>query len=42
MTANGRGYLPRKGIYDDRVGVARHYIRLYGADSRDHIRFVDK
>jgi len=42
MSANGRGYLPKKGIYEDRVSAARHYIRLYGADWRDHIRFVEK
>jgi hypothetical protein len=32
MSANGGGYLPKKGIYDDRVGATRHYISLYGAD----------
>jgi len=42
MSANDRGYLPKKGIYEDRVGAAPHYIRLYGADGRDHIRFVEK
>jgi hypothetical protein len=42
MSANGRGYLPKKGIYDDRVGAARHYISLYGVNWRDHIRFVEK
>ncbi len=41
MKPNGGGYLPKKGIYDDRVGVARHYIRLYGANWRDHVRFVE-
>jgi len=29
---DGRGYLPKKGIYDDCVGAARHYISLHGAD----------
>jgi hypothetical protein len=41
MRQNGRGYLPKKGIYDDRVGAARHYIGLYGANWRDHVRFVE-
>ncbi len=26
----GGGYLPMKGIFEDRVGGARHYIGLYG------------
>ncbi len=42
MSANGGGYLPKKGIYDDRVGATRHYISLYGADWKDHIRIVEK
>ncbi|CAK9188676.1 unnamed protein product [Sphagnum troendelagicum] len=37
---NGGGYLPKKGIYDDRVGAARHYIGLYGADWRDHVSSI--
>ncbi len=37
---NRGGYLPMKGIYEDRVGGARHYIGLYGADWRDHVRCV--
>ncbi|KAH9569633.1 hypothetical protein CY35_02G000700, partial [Sphagnum magellanicum] len=32
MKPNGGGYLPMKGIYEDRVGAARHYISLYGVD----------
>jgi hypothetical protein len=36
----GGGYLPMKGIYEDRVGGARHYIGLYGDDWRDHVRSV--
>ncbi len=32
MSANDHGYLSKKGIYEDYVGDARHYIRLYGAD----------
>jgi len=32
MSVNNRGYLSKKGIYEDHVGVVRHYIRLYGAD----------
>ncbi len=38
MRPNGRGFLAKKGIYEDRVGAARHYIGLYGADWRDHVR----
>jgi hypothetical protein len=38
---NGRGYLPMKGIYEDRVGGARHYIGLYGADWKDHVYCVE-
>ncbi len=41
MRPNGHGFLPKKGIYDDRVGAARHYIGLYGADWRDHVRSVE-
>jgi hypothetical protein len=41
MRHNGRGYLPKKGIYDDRVGAACHYIGLYGANWKDHVRFVE-
>jgi len=41
MRPNGRGFLPKKGIYDDRVGAACHYIGLYGADWRDHVRFIE-
>jgi len=41
MRHNGCGYLPKKGIYDDRVGAARHYIGLYGANWRYHVRFVE-
>jgi hypothetical protein len=41
MKPNGGGYLPMKGIYEDRVGGARHYIGLYGADWRDHVRCVE-
>jgi hypothetical protein len=39
MRAEGHGYLPKKGIYDDRVGAARHYVGLYGADWRHHVHF---
>jgi hypothetical protein len=38
---NGGGYLPKKGIYDDRVGAARYYIRLYGADWKDHVCSIE-
>jgi hypothetical protein len=38
---NGGGYLPKKGIYDDRVGGGRYYIRLYGADWKDHVRSIE-
>jgi hypothetical protein len=41
MSTNGRGYLPMKGIYEDRVGAAHHYIGLYQAHWRDHVRFVE-
>jgi hypothetical protein len=41
MKPNGGGYLPMKGIYEDRVGAARHYIGLYGVDWRDHVCFVE-
>jgi hypothetical protein len=41
MKPNGHGFLPKKGIYDDRVGAVRHYIGLYGADWRDHVRSVE-
>jgi hypothetical protein len=41
MSTNGRGYLPMKGIYEDRVGAAHHYISLYQAHWRDHVRFVE-
>jgi hypothetical protein len=41
MKPNGGGYLPMKGIFNDRVGVARHYISLYGADWRVHVRSVE-
>jgi hypothetical protein len=40
MRTHGRGYLPKSGIYVDRVGAARHYIGMYGADWRDHIRSI--
>jgi hypothetical protein len=40
MRPNGRGFLPKKGIYEDRVGAARHYIGLYRADWRDHVRSI--
>jgi len=42
MNANGGGYLPKKGIYDDRVDATCHYINLYGADWKNHTRFVKK
>ncbi len=38
---NGGGYLPKKGIYDDRVGAAHHYIGLYGPDWRDHVSSIE-
>ncbi len=38
---NHGGYLPMKGIYEDRVGGARHYIGRYGADWKDHVRCVE-
>jgi hypothetical protein len=38
---SGGGYLPKKGIYDDRVGAARHYISLYGADWRDYVSSIE-
>jgi hypothetical protein len=41
MKPNRGAYLPMKGIYEDRVGGARHYIGLYGADWRDHVRCVE-
>jgi hypothetical protein len=41
MKPNGDGYLPMKGIYEDRVGVAHHYIGIYGANWRDHVRFIE-
>ena len=40
MARHGGRFLPKTGIYVDRVGAARHYIRTYGADWRDHIRFI--
>ncbi len=40
MRPHGRGFLPKKGIYEDRVGAARHYISLYGVDWRDHVRYI--
>lgn len=33
-------FLPKTGIYVDRVGAARHYVDLYGAAWRDHIRSI--
>jgi hypothetical protein len=41
MSANGHGYLPMKGIYEERVDAARHYIGLYGDDWRVHVRSVE-
>jgi hypothetical protein len=38
---NGGGYLPKKGIYDDCVGAAHYYIRLYGADWKYHVRSIE-
>lgn len=40
MAPHGRGYLPKTGIYVDRIGAARYYIDLYGADWRDHVRSI--
>ncbi|KAG0563072.1 hypothetical protein KC19_8G003000 [Ceratodon purpureus] len=40
MRANGRGYLPKAGLYTDRVGAARWYLRELGPDWRLHIRSV--
>jgi hypothetical protein len=39
--SNGGGYLPKKGIYDDRVGAVCYYIRLYGTDWKDHVRSIE-
>lgn len=33
-------FLPKTGIYTDRVGAARHYIGMYGAAWRHHIRSI--
>jgi hypothetical protein len=41
MRPHGRGFLPKKGIYDDCVGAVRHYIGLYGVDWRHHVRPVE-
>jgi hypothetical protein len=41
MRPNGHGFLPKKGIYDDCVGAACHYIGLYGANWKDHVRFIE-
>lgn len=30
-------FLPKKDLYVDRVGAARHYTRLYGVDWRAHV-----
>jgi hypothetical protein len=40
MRSLGRGYLPKTGIYTDRVGAARHYTRLFGVSWREHIRSI--
>jgi hypothetical protein len=39
VTTTGR-FLPMKGVYVDRVGAARYYIGLYGADWRTHVRSI--
>lgn len=37
---SGGRFLPMKNIYVDRVGAAHHYISLYGADWRAHVRSI--
>ena len=34
-------FLPKKDLYVDRVGAARHYTRLYGVGWRAHVRSID-
>ncbi len=41
MRPHGHGFLPKKGICDDRVSAVRHYIGLYGAYWRHHVRSVE-
>ena len=37
---NSNKFLPKKGIYVDRVGAARHYTRLYGVGWRASVRSI--
>ena len=40
MRALGRGFLLKTGIYTDKIGAARHYMRLYGVNWSKHIRSI--
>ena len=40
MRALGRGYLPKTGIYTDRVGATHHYTRLYGVSWSEYIKSI--
>ncbi len=40
VKANGYGYLPKKGIFDNCVNVAHHYIGLYGAKWKNYVHSI--
>ena len=40
MRAYGRGYLPKTGIYSDRVGAGRYYTENNVVSWREHVRSV--
>ncbi len=40
MRPNGGEYLPKKGIYDSRVGAARYYICLYAKQICDKFNIM--
>lgn len=37
MRTQGGGYHKKIGVYTERVGAARHFVHLYGANWRDHV-----
>ena len=40
MRAYGCGYLPKTGIYSDRVGASRYYTEIYRISWRQHVRSI--
>lgn len=40
IRALGHGYLPKTGIYTDRIGATHHYMRLYGVRLSEYIKCI--